>query len=305
MPDERSPRLPRRRLLAAAGAATAAIAAGAAVIPRLPVRHWWQDVTGACGDPGPIPPTSGSQVAYGSFRSSAVPGVDVGYVLAFPQGHRLGEPLPVAVMLPGRGGTANDTMRWSCFPDFLAEAIATGTVRPFGLASVDAGDSYRHRRTSGEDRMTMQIRDFLPRIADRHGLGRELPRAVVGWSMSGYGAILAGEEHPGAFVGIAAASAALFRSYEEMLNGPGDAFDSATDFVRHDVFAKTDHLTGTPIWIDCGTADPFCTNDRSFAEALPDPPSGRWFKGCHEPDSWRVVAPEQVAFLGAVLEQAR
>ncbi len=70
------------------------------MIPRLPVRHWWQDVTGACGDPGPIPPTSGSQVAYGSFRSSAVPGVDVGYVLAFPQGHRLGEPLPVAVMLP-------------------------------------------------------------------------------------------------------------------------------------------------------------------------------------------------------------
>ena len=123
--------------------------------------------------------------------------------------------------------------------------------------------------------------------------------------MGGYGAFLAGEEHSGAFVGIAVASAAIFRSYEEMLNGPRDAFDSATDFVRHDVFAKTDHLTGTPIRIDCGTADPFCTNDRSFAEALPDPPSGRWFKGCHEPDSWRVVAPEQVAFLGAVLEQAR
>ena len=31
------------------------------------------------------------------------------------------------------------------------------------------------------------------------------------------------------------------------------------------------------------------------------PMEGSWFRGCHDGDSWRSVAPAQIAFLGANL----
>jgi pimeloyl-ACP methyl ester carboxylesterase len=146
-------------------------------------------------------------------------------------------------------------MTSTCFPDFLAEAVATGSVAPFALASVDGGASYWHRRTTGEDRMAMLLRDFLPMLADRHGLDRG-PVALVGWSMGGYGAILGAEEHPERFVAVAAASPAIFRTYDEMLAGAGDAFDSPEDFSRHDVIANAARLAGIPVRVDCGTRRP-------------------------------------------------
>jgi pimeloyl-ACP methyl ester carboxylesterase len=91
------------------------------------------------------------------------------------------------------------------FPDFLAATVAPGAVAPFALASVDGRSSYWHRRVGGEDRMAMLLQDFLPLLADRHGLARG-PVALVGWSMGGYGAVLAAEEHPGRFAAVAAAS---------------------------------------------------------------------------------------------------
>lgn len=289
----------------AAGAGAAALAAGGAVAVReLPVRRWWQDLTGACGEPGPVPPASGATIREGSFRSATVP-VDVGYAVAFPPEHRDGDPLPVAVMLPGRGGTGPDTMGSTLLPDFVAQAMAERGTPAFGLASVDGGDSYWHRRADGEDRMTMLVEEFLPLLAARHGLGaRGRPRAIVGWSMGGYGAILAGEQHPAVFVGVAAASAAVFLSYDEVLGVGSDAFDSAGDFAAHDVVATTARLAGTPVRIDCGRADPFFSNDQTLADALPEPPAGGWFEGCHTSESWRVVAPGQVDFLGAALAGA-
>jgi hypothetical protein len=31
------------------------------------------------------------------------------------------------------------------------------------------------------------------------------------------------------------------------------------------------------------------------------PPEGSWFRGCHNGDPWRVVAPAQIDFLGRCL----
>jgi hypothetical protein len=103
------------------------------------------------------------------------------------------------------------------------------------------------------------------------------------------------------FSAVAAASPAIFRSYDEMRAGPGDAFDSQQDFASHDVIAGATRLGDMPVRIDCGTADPFYDNDRAFVAALPNPPAGSWFRGCHNGDSWRVVAPAQVVFLGRAL----
>jgi pimeloyl-ACP methyl ester carboxylesterase len=117
--------------------------------------------------------------------------------------------------------------------------------------------------------------------------------------MGGYGALRAAEEHPARFAAVAVASPAIFRSYDEMRAGPGDAFDSADDFVAHDVIAGAGRLARVSVRVDCGTADPFYDNDRAFVGALPSPAHGSWFRGCHNGDSWRVVGPAQIAFLGA------
>jgi hypothetical protein len=61
--------------------------------------------------------------------------------------------------------------------------------------------------------------------------------------------------------------------------------------------AIADRLPRTAVRVGCGTADPFYANDRAFVAALPTPPEGSWFAGCHDGDSWRVVAPAQIAFL--------
>ena len=146
----------------------------------------------------------------------------------------------------------------------------------------------------------MLLHDFLPLLEHRYGLARG-PVALVGWSMGGYGALLAAEEHPNRFAGVAVASPAIFGTYGEMSAGPGDAFDSPADFASHDVIAGATRLAAMPVRVDCGTADPFYENDRAFVAALPAAHEGSWFRGCHNGDSWRVVAPAQIAFLGGAL----
>jgi enterochelin esterase-like enzyme len=290
----------RRALLIGGGAAAVALLGGGALAAReLPLRAWWNRVSGACGDPGSIPPASGSPSETRTFRSTVL-GADVGYALAVPPGHAIGEALPVVFMFPGRGGTAADIFGSTRFPDFVAQGVAERGVAPFALAAVDGGSSYWHPRASGEDRMAMLIQEFIPMCASRWRLGRER-RAVVGWSMGGYGAILAAELHPGTFDAVAAASPAIYRTFAEVQAASGDEFDSAQDLANYDVFARVNALEGIPVRIDCGTADPFYTNDKAFSQALPQPAAGTFFKGCHNGDSWRVVAPGQVDFLGAAL----
>jgi S-formylglutathione hydrolase FrmB len=250
--------LTRRALLLGGGAAALTLLAGGAIAAReLPLRSWWNRVSGACGDAGAFPPASGSPTRTSTFRS-AVLGADVGYALAVP---------------------------------------------PFALAAVDGGSSYWHPRASGENRMAMFIQEFIPMCAERWRMGRER-RAVVGWSMGGYGALLAAELYPGTFDAVAAASPAIYRTFEEVQAAGGDEFDSAQDLAHYDVFAKVDTLLGVDVRIDCGTADPFYANDRVFAQALVEPPAGTFFKGCHDADSWRVVAPGQIDFLGIALSRA-
>jgi hypothetical protein len=124
---------------------------------------------------------------------SRVLGFDVGYALSIPPGHRLGDALPVVFMLPGRGAGAGGCMTSTQMPRFVAHAIRSGGVTPFALAAIDGGESYWHPRTSGEDRMSMLMDEFVPMVADRWSLGvSRAQRAIMGWSMGGYGAILMG-----------------------------------------------------------------------------------------------------------------
>jgi pimeloyl-ACP methyl ester carboxylesterase len=116
----------------------------------------------------------------------------------------------------------------------------------------------------------------------------------MGWSMGGYGALLAAERHPRRFRAVAVSSAALWTSYAEQHAAVPDAFDGPADYARNDVFVGAGRLARTAVSISCGTADPFVAADRAFVAQLPRRPGGEFVKGCHDEDFWRRMLPAQV-----------
>ncbi len=77
----------------------------------------------------------------------------------------------------------------------------------------------------------MLVHELLPRLERELGV---LPRAVMGWSMGGYGALLVAQRHPELWRAAVGVSPALFRAADEAAPG---AFDDAADYRRNDVFA--------------------------------------------------------------------
>ena len=110
----------------------------------------------------------------------------------------------------------------------------------------------------------------LPRI---HALDRMPIRAKL---YAGRGT----ERNPARWAGVAVASPAIWPAWGDAW--VGDAFDNELDFRRNDVFADQPRLDRTPVWVGCGTSDPFYDTARRFAEALPEPRT-RWADGATTP----------------------
>ena len=163
---------------------------------------------------------------------------------------------------------------------------------------MDGGESYWHARPDGEDRMAMLETEFLPLLEREFGLGGP-GRAIAGWSMGGYGALLAAERDPTGWAGVAVASPAIWPAYSDVW--VSDAFDGRGDFEEHDVFAGSPALERIPVWIGCGTSDPFYENSRRLAALLPGARTD-WADGGHDQCLWRLVAPQQVAFAVGCLQ---
>ncbi|HTD32077.1 MAG TPA: alpha/beta hydrolase-fold protein [Candidatus Elarobacter sp.] len=241
----------------------------------------------------PVPAAAGVHVERAAFESEHVRG-PVGYALVVPDDVRVDA---FAYVLPGRGSTAAaaGVLR---FDAFLAELLRRG-ARPFGLAIVDAGESYFHPRASGEDRLAM-VTEELPRVV-RDAIGRPVKReAIVGQSMGGYGALLAAERAPGRYRAVAVAGPAIFPSYADESRSVGDAFDSAADYAAHDVVAHAGALRGRPVMIAVGRRDPFLPGVRMFARACP---TARVVErpGCHDDGFWRASAASLLSFVAGHL----
>ena len=125
-----------------------------------------------------------------------------------------------------------------------------------------------------------------------------LPRAILGWSMGGYGALLAAERAPERFRAVVAASPALWARAGD--SAPG-AFDDPADFAAHDVFAGASALAPITVRVDCGTSDGFIAQARRFAQQLSTPNHGSFGPGFHDAAYWRSIAPAQVATIDAAL----
>ena len=173
-------------------------------------------------------------------------------------------------------------------PDVVAAAGA-----PLAVAAVDGGrTAYWHERSDGRDPLTMLLDEFIPMVDTRLGSG--LSRALLGWSMGGYGALLAAERAPARFDVVAAASPALFHGPSDV---PETAFDGAADYRRNNVFAGIARLADLTVRIDCGNDDPFVDEAKRFAARLPGRNHGRFSSGFHDEAYWRSIAPDQVATI--------
>ena len=166
---------------------------------------------------------------------------------------------------------------------------------PWMVVGVDGGsDSYWHARATGVDPQRMLFTELLPQVLRQTG---DVPIAVMGWSMGGYGVLLAAADHPGEVAAVCAASPALWSSYAQAAPG---AFDDAGDFARYDLRRRVDTLRSLRVRIDCGEDDPFLAADRGLANLLPDAISD-FGPGFHEAASWRARVPAQLTFLQTAL----
>jgi pimeloyl-ACP methyl ester carboxylesterase len=206
----------------------------------------------------------------------------------------------VVYVLPGRGGAARNVFSDLNYgAPFAAAMSANATLRHAALVAVDAGETYFHPRTSGEDRLALVTEELPNAVAALTG-SRPKREALIGMSMGGYGALLAAERQPARYRAVAVAGPAIFPSYEDEHSSVGDAFDSADDYARYDVIAHAGALRGVPVRIRCGSRDPFVPGVRAFAKACPSA-DVQIETGCHDDGFWRVSAKALLEFVAGHL----
>jgi enterochelin esterase-like enzyme len=296
-------RVSRRAVLVSVGGLAGAVgltAGGVALVDAgtLPGKSRLDHALGRCAAPDP---PAGLRAAaqppvLGSFRSTARRRV-VDFAISYPPGYRDGAALPVCLALHGYGGDARAGVSTGDYPEFLAGAVRDGTP-PFALAAPDGGDGYWHPHVD-DDPLGMLVDEFLPLLAAR---GLDTGRlAVAGWSMGGYGTLLCGLTYRDRFRAIVASSPAIFHSYADAHRVNPGAFDSAAEWARYDVTARAGELTGLPVRVAIGAADPFAPAVRRFRDRLADPSVVQVATGCHDDQFWTFAAPAQVRSIGAAL----
>ncbi|MGY4709548.1 alpha/beta hydrolase [Mycolicibacterium sp. CBM1] len=299
----RMPNLSRRTVLRL-GAGAAAGAVGAFTAGRMldsAARPAGPDIAMAgvgapLRPPAPLDPIPAGVAAptmvTGSFVSAARGGVPTNWAIARPPGQT--SPLRPVIALHGKWSSAAAVMAGGV-EQGLAQAVQAG-LPPFAVVAVDGGDSYWHKRTSGEDSGAMVLDELIPMLG---GQGLDTSRVgFIGWSMGGYGALLLGARlGPARTAAITAVSPALWLS--SGATAPG-AFDGADDFAANSVFGLP-ALASIPIRIDCGDSDPFYAATKQFIAQLPTPPAGGFSPGGHDSGFWSAQLPAELTWMAPLL----
>lgn len=255
------------------------------------LRYKIEEHLGMTIGPNLLLPSSGARVVTGSLRSQFMRG-DVAWAYSIPA---KGEPKAVVVSLYGKGGNELTAFTGLRLPD---AAALVGV--PMSIASANGGpDSYWHKRTNGTDPQAMLMKEFVPFLRRRWG---DLPLALHGFSMGGYGALLTAERcqmegERNVFKGVAAASPALWAT--PGATAPG-AFDDPREFYANDVYRDVLALRSLNTRLDCGQEDPFYQAARTLSAMMTWPHEAVFREGAgHTLGYWRSIAPAQMKFLAA------
>ena len=249
-------------------------------------RRWLHSV-GVIDGPDREPPAVEVDVERAVLASDHM-GRRVPWRLAVPTG----ETAATVVCLHGRGQNEG-----FAFDAIGVHRFVAAAGLPWAVVAADGGDaSYWHERADGSDAQAMLFDELLPLVRVRLDTG---PVALLGWSMGGYGALLAAASRRDDVAAVAAASPALWSRYAEAAPG---SFDDDQDFAAHDVFRRIDALRGLPVRLDCGDDDPFAGATRRLATSLPKA-EYETGAGFHDAGYWRSRVPAQLAFFGRTLRR--
>lgn len=280
---------------AAAGIGGWGVLADARIVPG---RSVIDDLLGRCDVTGPAPAEAvpGRLVRssfYSQHRSQSV-----SYMLAYPPKVAAGAKLPVCLVLHGLGEDERAAFDGLNYHRLLAAATAA-KVPPFVLASIEGGDGYWHPHEGGDDPLGMLLTDF-PAVLQQHAL--PIDRfAVLGWSMGGYGALLAATEARDRIVAVAANAPAIFESYDDARAVNPTAFGSAAEWQSYGDLEPRLGKLPKALRIDCGESDSFEPAVARLGRYLPDPGALHIAPGCHDGTFWRSVAAQQLALIGNAL----
>lgn len=269
----------RRTFLLSALGLGAAVAVGGSY--ELLSHPSWLHKLGIENSPDFLVPDGHIRTEAGSFDSEYA-GATVRWRLSRPAKPAVG----TVFCLHGRGGDHNKP-----FDELHLHDIAASLDLPLAIVGVDGGDhSYWHQRSDGTDRMAMVINELIPKMEAKTGTTK---RALYGWSMGGYGALLAHKTYPTMFGAIAALSPALWTKSGD--SAPG-AFDNAQDFAEHDVFPGRSVRNFSNVRFSCGTNDPFYQSTRAFTSQTVEAEVD-FGDGFHDPAYWRSVSPAALRFI--------
>jgi predicted esterase len=292
----------RRKILAlGAGGLAAAIVAGVVGTDLiaggiLPGQQELDQLDGACSVASPslrlsTPGASISPRFYSRSRRRTV-----GYTVAWPPGKRLGDPLPLVVMLHGDGGNHTDALVGMSPSQAVALHVGGSPLLPMALVTVDGGGGYWNPHP-GDDPLAMVVDELIPRCQTMN-LGRPPSRiGMMGISMGGYGALLVAEKHPDLIAAVAAISPAVWTSYAQASAANPGAYASADDFAADDVVTHTSALAGKPVRVASGVDDPFHPGVVALGQALPAGAIVDISKGCHTGDFFLAQEPPSLEFL--------
>lgn len=235
--------------------------------------------------------TYSGTIKTGTFSSTALHGVETGWVINWPAGHD-GEKLRPLIVLHGRSGDHTSAFTALKLDAYLASIVNDGAA-PFAIASVDGGDhSYWHPRSDG-DAAAMVADEFLPILA-AHGLDTSRI-GLYGWSMGGYGALYLASVLRSPRVAVAVAeSPAIWHQAGQSAAG---AFDDAADFNAHQLWGRQSVLDQIPLQIDCGASDGFAPVTRDLRASLHPTPAGGIEPGGHDDAFWRSQAKSALTFV--------
>ena len=271
-------------MLGAGGVAV--VGAGAVAVGESERGRRWLHAAGVLKGPDLSPPDVQAQVTRHVLESRAVRR-RVTWAVATPTAPAEA----IVVCLHGRNQShayAFDTIGMHRF------VAAAGL--PWAVASVDGGaSSYWHERADGTDAQAMVLDEIVP--AARRAVG-DVPLLLLGWSMGGYGVLLATSDRPTDVVASAAASPAVWRTAGQTTPG---AFDSAADFRRHDLFGRVEVLREQRVRIDCGSDDPFAPNVRALTDRIDA--EHDFGLGFHDAAYWRSRVPAQLDFFERALSK--
>ena len=291
----------RRFLKLGVGSAIAVVAGGAAGFELishgvLPGKEELDQLDGACSVPSPPLTFSplGPSVS-GRFHSRAR-GREVGYTIALPPGHEMGDALALIVMLHGYGGNHTSALAGMTPARAVALHVEGRPLAPMAMVTVDGGGGYWNSHP-GDNPMAMVIDELIP-MCQRLGTGRPPQRiGTMGISMGGYGALLLAEKYPELISAVAAISPAIWTTYAQAQAANRGAYASATDFSNDDAVTHAAALAGLPVRIASGNDDPFHPGVVALAAALPAGALVEFSKGCHTGPFFVAQEFPSLAFL--------